>query len=378
MLRSISLFYLAFMAAAVPAWAQDAVRGAGLYLQLPGAVATCVSCHGPDPAVNRNNLLRAAGQPAVLLKALNAVGVMGYLKPALADADIADLAAYLDTVARAAADSRSTVWPRHIEFGDLGVGAASPEHGVWLRNLSTQALTNVAPRVVGGRFLLQHDCPATLAPGAACMAGVRALAPLAGVDVSDAIVWGGGSALVVGLSARGTALPVASLVVDGALLDFGAAEIGATVLRRFSLRNAGSADATLGVATLTGPTAAAFTANSACAAGTVLMPGMACTLEVQWRAGAAVAYEASLQWRSDGTNPAPVRLQAQGQAAPLPAPPASPPVGGGGVDSGGGGGCAAAPPGWRSDASLALWAVLAAALLARRRRRARQVWMTGR
>jgi mono/diheme cytochrome c family protein len=44
-----------------PVAAQDAVRGAGLYLQLPGNLASCVSCHGPDPAANRNNLLRAAG-----------------------------------------------------------------------------------------------------------------------------------------------------------------------------------------------------------------------------------------------------------------------------------------------------------------------------
>jgi mono/diheme cytochrome c family protein len=66
----MGLCFLAVLGAGLspaPAEAQDAVRGAALYLQLPGNLASCVSCHGPDPAANRNNLLRAAGQPLVLL-----------------------------------------------------------------------------------------------------------------------------------------------------------------------------------------------------------------------------------------------------------------------------------------------------------------------
>lgn len=57
--------------------AQDAVRGAQHYLQLPGGVQSCVGCHGPDPSQGRNNLLNAADRPATLQKALNAIGAMG-------------------------------------------------------------------------------------------------------------------------------------------------------------------------------------------------------------------------------------------------------------------------------------------------------------
>lgn len=360
------------------AQAQDPFRGAGLYLQLPAGVAACVSCHGPDPAGNRNNLLRAAGQPVVLLKALNAIGVMGYLKGALSDADIADLAAYLQTVAHEVNDPTRSVWPRTVEFGALGVGTASPEHAVWLRNLSAAPLVGVVPRVVGGRFKARHNCPAVLAPGAACSVTLRTLAPSPGVLQSDALTWGSASPAMTGLAATGSAGPVAVLSTRTADLEFGLADVGTVALRRLSLINAGTAPATLGVHTFTGPTAAAFSTDGGCASGTVLMPGTSCAVELRWRAGAPVAYEAALQWRSDGINPAPLRLQAQGAAASAPALPPSDaaPVERGEGGGEGGGGCtgsgSGAGSGMRADSGTMLWlAGAAVALLARRRRRDR-------
>ncbi len=365
------------------AHAQDPLRGAALYLQLPAGVAACVSCHGPDPAGNRNNLLRAAGQPVVLLKALNAIGVMGYLKGALSDADIADLAAYLETVARAASDPTHTVWPRTVEFGALGVGTVSPEHAVWLRNLSAAPLAGVMPRVVGGRFEARHNCPAVLAPGAACSVSLRTLAPSPGALQADALTWGSASPAVTGLAATGTAGPVAVLSTGTTDLEFGSADVGAVVLRRFNLINAGTAPTTLGVHTFTGPTAGAFSTDGGCASGTVLLPGTSCAVEVRWRAGAPAAYEAVLQWRSDGTNPAPVRLQAQGAAAsalavppvvPPALPPALPPSDPPQADGGdGGGGCSGSGSGLRADSGTTLWmAGAVVALVVRRRRHRRQ------
>lgn len=350
-----------------PARAQDAARGAGLYLQLPGNLASCVSCHGPDPAANRNNLLRAAGQPVVLLKTLNAIGVMGYLKGALSDADVADLSAYLDTVLRTASNPTRSVWPRSIEFGELGLGEVSPEHTLRLRNLSAAPLTGVTPRLVTGHFELRHDCPASLAPGATCSAHVRAFAPAAGQQAVDALVWGDGQGAVVGLSARGATGPVARLVLDPAVLDLGSAEVGQLVTRRVRVVNAGTADATLGVSTLTGPTAGAFSTDGRCPPATVLSPGTACVLDLRWRAGAAVPYDALLQWRSDGTQPAPMRLQALGTAAAVPAdpPPAEPPA------AGGGGGCTSSRSSAQADPGTTLWTAWALGALFVRRGRKR-------
>lgn len=319
-----------------------------------------------------------------MLKALNAIGVMGYLKGELSDTDIADLSAYLDTVARAAGVTSSTVWPRTVELGALATGTASPEHTVWLRNRSSQALPGVAPRVAGGRFALSHDCPATLAPGALCSANVRALAPAAGGAIADALVWGDASVSVVGLSARGTGGPVAQLSFDPAALDWGSEQVGSSVSRRVRVLNAGTADATLGVATLTGPTAGAFSISGTCAAGTVLMPGTACTVDLLWRVGAPVPYEAALQWRSDGTNPAPLRAVAIGTPAPVPPapappppppppaePPAAPPPDPTSAADNGGGGCTSGMTGQRADAGTTLWMAWAAGVLALRRRRGR-------
>lgn len=67
----------------LPTLAQDALRGARQYLRLDAGVPSCLTCHGPDPAQGRNNLLRAADNPAALQKALNAVGAMGFLKGVL-------------------------------------------------------------------------------------------------------------------------------------------------------------------------------------------------------------------------------------------------------------------------------------------------------
>ena len=119
-------------AVSVSTVAQDANRGAQLYLRLTGGVQSCVSCHGPDPTQGRNNILRAADNPAALQKALNTVGVMGYLKAALGEGDVADLSAYLGRVAddvqpggapgRLAPDARL----RHL----VSLGWASPVHRI--------------------------------------------------------------------------------------------------------------------------------------------------------------------------------------------------------------------------------------------------------
>lgn len=346
--------------------AADAERGARLYLQLPGGVVACVNCHGPDPAASRNNLLRAAGQPDLLLKALNAIGVMGYLKPVLSDADREDLAAYLDAVARLAATERLAVWPRTVEFGALELGQATPSATVHWRNRSTDVMAAPVPRLAAGQFLLSHDCAGPLAPGAGCRIELRAAPGRLG-PIADTLVLEGTPAAVLGVSATVRAEPVATLATDrnGAALAFGSVGVGDTASRTITLRNPGPVAVSLGVATFTGPGAAAYSGDGGCASGSSLAPGQRCTLTLSFRPGAAVSYEALLQWRSNGGNPESVTLQGQGAAV------APPPAGNGGNGgSSGGGGCAAAPAARHGDASLLALLLGAAAALGWRRRRA--------
>jgi len=363
---------------ALPVAAQtvgDAERGATLYLQAPLNLASCVSCHGPDPAANRNNLLRAAGQPQVLLRTLNAIGAMGYLRDALTETDIADLAAYLGRV-QAAISGPLDVWPRTLEIGTLALGGTSPEHVVRLRNGGTAPMALPAPMLalsLSDSFTLTHDCPATLPAGAACTARLRALGLRFGVATS-ALRAGPGGAVVLGTSVRVREAPFGVLAWEGTTagrLDFGAVPVGQTATRVLSLRNTGDAALSLGVSTLTGAGSGSFVVTGDCQPASALAPGQSCTTTLRFSPGAAAPAEALLQWRADATNPPALRLDGSGVAA---APPVAG-IGDGG-SGGGGGGCAAAPAGLRAadkvDPSLPLLATLAVAVLAMRRRRGLQ------
>ena len=351
------------------ALAADAVRGARLYLQLPADVPSCASCHGADPAGNRNNILRAGDQPQVLLKALGAVSAMGYLKPVLSDADLADLAAYLGAVTLARGRSDQAFWPRTVDFGTLVPGAASPLVPVRWRNLSSHPVSAPVVQLVDGRFEIAHDCRGLVAPGADCQVSLRALAARPG-DLVDALRFGVEPVAVVGVAARVRAEPLPVWVADvpSGVVDFGRLAAGERATRTVTLRNAGTAAGAVGAATLTGPGSHAFEWADGCALAGELVPGQACTLSLEFRPGTDGASTALLQWRGDGTQPQTLELRGQGVAAPVEVPPTPPPAGGTG-----GGGCAAGPPARTGDITLAALLLSAAAARYGRRRRGKQV-----
>ena len=349
------------------ALAADAERGAQVFLQLPDDTPSCVSCHGADPAASRNNLLRAADQPLVLQKTLGAVSAMGYLKPLLTDADVADLAAYLGTVARVRAATTLAVWPRTLEFGALAPGAASAVSQVVWQNLSPQTVPGPAPRLVGGRFALDGGCREPVPAGGSCAVGVRALAGAAG-DLADTLVFGADplqGVAMVGLSAQVNAAPAARWVADLDAVDFGSVVRGQSAERLVVLRNAGTAAGALGAATLTGPGVAVFEGQEGCSTGAPVLPGQSCLLRLRYSPTSVAAHRATLQLRADGTHPQTLLLRGQGVDAPADPPKEPPPAGHGG----GGGGCAMAPAARPGDVSLWALVLAAAAALGWRRRR---------
>jgi cytochrome c553 len=302
--------------------AGDALRGAALYLQLPGGGSGCVACHGPDPAQNRNNLLRAADQPAALLRVLNTVSAMGFLRPQLSDADVADLSAYLGRVLLIAAPTAAVaLWPRSIEFGSLGVGEASAPHDVVLQNAGVTALALGAPVVRGVPADLRHDCPPLLPPAAACTVSLRVAASTTG-RWAGALEWPTGAqpqSLLVALSVTSgdAASGRLSTSLDAPRLDFGTAPSGTVLTRDFSLRSHGSTAVTLGVAALTGPGASAWLLGGDCSPDRVLEPGSACTVRLSWTAGAPGEARAALQWRSSGASPGTLDLAARATTQPV-------------------------------------------------------------
>lgn len=349
--------------------AQDGIRGAQLYLRLPGDVPSCVTCHGPDPTQGRNNVLRAADNPAALLKALNDVGAMGFLKPVLGGTDVVELAAYLGRVAAVANPQGPVgVWPPTVEFGTFSSGTVSPVHIVKLENRGGVAWQVLPPEIAAGPFTLVHDCPASLPPGGRCEARLRAEPALVGSSTgvlrftADA-AW---SPLLVGLlvAARDGGVPALTALSPDAQLQFPPVALGASHTSSWTLISTGTQPATLGTATVSGPQASEFGITGDCTSGRVLAPSTTCTIQLTHQPVVALRSRATLQVRSNGSNPSTLELVGDARAVAEPAPPSADPV----APGAGGGGCAAGPAA-NSRFDPTLLVLLALAALGRRARR---------
>lgn len=319
--------------------AQDATRGARLYLGLPGGEASCVECHGPDPGQNRNRLLNAAQGAFAIDLALVKAAPMGYLGELLSPADRADLSAWLARVnAEVEAADGVAVWPWGLEFGRAPAGSALPSQPVRVRNPGPGALAlapTLVPTAPGGDagLLLTHDCPAVLPPGEVCTAWVGWVAP-AGGRAQAALAWtpdGREGPRPVGLQGAVATEPAGRAVWSDAAAGAGVAvesAPGTTGRVTLALRNEGAAALTLGVPAITGPGRAAFRLEpGGCATQAVLAPGAGCMLNLAATAPTAGQAEALLQWRNDGAHPPARRLvvRAVGSAPPpAPAPPPTP------------------------------------------------------
>ncbi|XVJ70385.1 MAG: choice-of-anchor D domain-containing protein [Rhizobacter sp.] len=357
---------------AASAQAQDARRGAELYMQLPDGVASCVSCHGPEPQGNRNSLLKAANNPQALTKALATVGVMSYIRASLDDAGINDLAAFLGAVNVASStDTALLLFPLTADFGTLGLGAASgPQRFVLFNRASSPINLSKLSVSTGGNsngYSLSHQCPSSLASGASCTASINFLAAATGQFAGSLQVSSSATAtpLVAALAAKVSPTTGGELAwsPDLQALEFGNGSSGSLPnTRLLTLVNGGLTAVTLGAAplvfgsvTITGQNTAPFSV-SGCAAGLVLPPSSNCQLTVSYATGSPVPSQAVLQIRSNGKNPPALQLNATADPATvIPTTPSST------LEAGGGGGAVTACPNsllWLSGvaaAAFALW-----------------------
>jgi cytochrome c553 len=317
------------LGASSAACAQDAARGAGLYMRLSDGVASCVSCHGPEPQGSRNNLLRAAGNPQALTKALATVGVMSYLRASLADGDVEDLAAFLQSVqASASAQAALALWPLTADFGVLNPGgAAGPQRFLLINRSASRALLSKV-QVQGDDLRLEHDCGSELSAGASCSLQVTRLAGRTGFGTAAVVINSASQAqpLVAALSASvvsSSAIGALAWVPNAQAIDFGQAPAGQSAVQNLSLINNGLAPVTLGAPpavagswSLTGDNLTPLSV-SGCAAGTVLAPAETCQVRLQYQPATSTRTLALLQLRSNGTNPPALTLRALGANVPL-------------------------------------------------------------
>ena len=321
------------------AWSQDATRGAALYMRLANDSNSCVSCHGPDPGLNPNNILRAADQPNVLVKVLNTVGVMGFLRPQLSEQDHRDITAFLGSVLRLNAPGAPVrMWPVTMDFGNMAVNTFSAHQIVRIENTSAMASVSISGiSATHPSVDVTHDCPTELAPTAACTLSVRIRPSATGLVHAAVQVTTQGQPQVVALVAKGASFTTSQLDWQGVTgaADFVAGAPHAPSRQTFRLANSGPLPAVLGQTSIVGPHASQFRVESGCRSGQVLLAFTSCDLVLSFSANLLEKPQALLQFRSDQLNPAAVQLQ--GAAAdvvdagplpvdsPLPTPTAMPP-----------------------------------------------------
>ncbi|MFN9010503.1 MAG: choice-of-anchor D domain-containing protein [Pseudomonadota bacterium] len=330
--------------------AADAQRGAALYAALPGgsALGSCASCHG-DPLNNRNSVLRGAVGGEWIARTIVAVGAMGYLRQVLTEADLADISAYLATVAPAADLAQLPApWPTAVDFGTVLAGTDSPTHEVAIRNPRPTGEITLGALLVSdpAQFVLAHDCPLALPPQGQCRARVAfrpagrgpAGATLRITDASGNVLR---SATLAGL---GVAAHPSRLrwSATASLADFGAVPLGQTVRRTLDLVNDEPIDVPLERVRAGGPNAARFALGGECVALARVPARGRCALEIGFSPTLAERAEGTVEIAAVATHPPTMRLLGLG-VAPAAAPPAAPPAAASPPPEPGGG---AAGPGW--------------------------------
>lgn len=351
-----------------PAVAQDAQRGAMLYMRLANNVASCASCHGPDPSQGRNNILFAADNPAKVIKSINNISAMGYLSSQVSAADASDISAFLGRVAQTTlSTSALRLWPWTLDFGTIQPGLESAKQFVEIRNpSSTIPLTISAITVNAADIALSTTCPTELAPIASCEVELSMRPTTSGLHRASLLIAAGGRLTALGVVGYGAISPVSRLVWAQPKTVLFSATQGNTVSTALTLSNLGPMPAVLGLINISGDQASQFKVVSGCAIGSVLQAGTSCSLTLSYAAGSIPQSDAVLQLRSDQTNPPAARLQ--GIRSPQVVSEAAPVA----PSEGSGGGCAfTSDPTQSRDATL-MAALLAAALALKRMRKRQQ------
>ena len=349
------------------AMAQDAEQGAMLYMRLANNVASCASCHGPDPSLNHNNILRSANNPATLVKVINTTSRMGYLSAELSEIDTRDVTAFLGYVTNTDAQTSALrVWPWTIDFGYVPPSQDSAQQFVRISNPSrTSPLRIDAIAANSQKVVLTHSCPAVLPAGAVCDVNMALQPGVTGLHRAALKVVAGGQTAVTGISGYGATSPVSRLTWGSAGTVMLSTPQGSLARTTLTMSNPGPMPAVLGATSITGAQANQFQIESGCGNGTVVQAGTSCNLTVSYGANLIAQSFAVLQLRSDQTNPPSLLLQGTSTPAPNPDQATTPPAGGGS-----GGGCAyTSDPAQTRDPTLMAAVFAAAAVLIGRRKR---------
>lgn len=324
-------------AIAAPVQAANPVSGKMLYENTNGSPLSCanVSCHGPNPSANNNNIRTAANAPNAILNAISSnKGGMGFLGNApytVTALQAADIAAYIANPASGTPSPAATLSTAALSFGSQVVQTSSGAMSANLTNtgsanlvLSTITLggTNAAEFTRGGTCA----AAASLAPAASCSVDVT-FKPTA-IGTRNATITIGHNATpnssVLSLTGTGTSAPVPAVGLSATTLAFGNQTVGMpSAIKSVTISNTGTANLVLGTITTTGSNAADFAANKC--SGSTLIPNASCAVEVTFTPAALNSRTATLSIASNASgSPHGVALSGNGVAAPAAAVTLSP------------------------------------------------------
>ncbi len=261
-----------------------------------------------------------------------------------------------------------------VQFSDTQVGASSAKHTTTLSNTGTAAL-KITSLVLNGSqlndFVLGGTCAvnASLSPAASCTIDTSFKPGSAGSKTANVLlVTDGGAQLSLGLAGTGIAIPVKtfSLNINPQSFDFGSTTIGnASLVKRFTLTNPGSAAIALTNAAFSGAYAAVVDGSSCPRFPFNLQANTSCELVVSYAPTNAGTNNGSVVISSSDTSTTwSIAFSGTALNASTPTVTVNAPR------NEGGGGCSVARDG--NDPMLPVLVMLAVAVIIWRRKQARQ------
>ncbi|MEP7101339.1 MAG: choice-of-anchor D domain-containing protein [Burkholderiales bacterium] len=233
-----------------------------------------------------------------------------------------------------------------VGFGRVTIGTTAVARTVQLSNSGGAALAIASIQSSSSELTTTHDCPASLAGGAACTISTT-YAPKSATAAESIVItsnaFSSPNSIVV--TGQGSTTPLPVLVWGSAsptALPFGSVDVGSTATgTALTLLNNGPGAITVSDFGLAGANADAFSVGGgSCLGGVTLAAGASCTVVVTFVPNAAGPRSASLIVASSGSNPPDVALSGVGAISTNTGGGAGG-VGSGGTGGGTGGGAAA-------------------------------------
>jgi Abnormal spindle-like microcephaly-assoc'd, ASPM-SPD-2-Hydin len=275
------------------AFAQDPVNGRVLYntpLVVGEKSCAASTCHTPDPLL-RINKIQNGDTGGGIAAAINSVVQMGFLRGQVPGSQLADLAAYIADPASANAPVAS-LSATSLSFGATIVGQMSAVQTVTVTNAGGSALSITSVVSSTSDFSITANTCTSVAAGANCTFGVAFAPTASGVRSANVVIShnasGGQSTLAVSGTATQTAVSLST-----SSLDFGSLFVGQNSLAKtVTLSNAGSVP--LSISGVSGDNAHFVLAANSCEAGSVIVAGGSCELQLTFTPRAAAPLSATV------------------------------------------------------------------------------------